>query len=185
MSTISISEMGLLLFSLLIVVGLLLAYGGHPLYTFAIFAIGAVFSAGAYYLSTSAGGAASPDTFGLLATGFVGGLVFLFVQFLAILAAGFLIGWFLVIATGTPSDAVQLLGGLLGAGASLLLHGVIIIVSTAGLGAFILSKAIVAGPAADLRLLLVAERSSLVFWFVFVAGGLTQFGAVAAGHSDA
>lgn len=68
--------MGLLLFSLLIVVGLLLAYGGYPLYTLAIFAIGAVLSVGAYSLSTTGGPTASPDIFGLLATGFVGGSYF-------------------------------------------------------------------------------------------------------------
>lgn len=171
--------MGILLFGLLTIVGLVLAYGGYQLYTFAIFLLGAVVSAGGFYLLTEAQGS-SPDLVGVLGVGLVGGLVFLLVQFLAVLAAGFILGWMGTIMLGIPDDTVQLVGGLVGAGLSLVLYVFVVIVATAGIGALLVAKAIAAGPSADVHLFLLTKESTPVFWIVFVTGALIQFGALAA-----
>lgn len=170
------TTMGLLVFGLVLVVGLLLAYGGYPLYTVTMFVIGSVVAAGGYYILVSGADTVSADLFGLLGVGFVGGLVFLFVQMFAILAVGFILGALAVTAVGAPDTVVQTLGGLVGAGLALVLYTLIVIGATAGLGALIVSKAIVAGPEANLGAIVAASESTSVFWVVFLTGGLVQLG---------
>ena len=177
-------KMGILLYAFLIIVGLVLAYGGYPLYTFALFMLGAVLTAGGFYVVTAVGQPGSPDLLGILGVGLVGGFVFLFVQLLAILAGGFIIGWIAMTMLGIPDDALQALGGIVGAGLSLLLYAFAIIVVTAGIGAFMISKAVAAGPAAGLPLILMTKESTLVFWFVFITGGLVQCGVLVSNSED-
>jgi hypothetical protein len=169
--------MGVLLYASLIAVGLLLAYGGHSLYTFALFALGAVVAAGGYYVVAAGGQPGTPGLFSVLGVGLVGGLVFLFVQTLVVLAGGFAVGWVAVGTLGVPDDALQTVGGLVGAGLSLLLYALAVIAATAGVGALVVSKAVAAGPSADLSHVLATTGSSPAFWFVFVTGGLVQLGA--------
>jgi hypothetical protein len=176
--------MGVLLYAVLLVTGLVLAYGGYPLYTFALFVLGAVFAAGGFYVFAAGARSGSPDLLAILSVGFVGGLVFLFVQILVILAGGFAVGWLAVTMLGVPNDALQALGGLVGAGLSLFLYAFVVIVGTAGIGAFLISKVVAAGPAADLSLILTIKESSLIFWVVFITGGLVQFGALISETED-
>lgn len=171
--------MGVLLYAVLIITGVVLAYGGYRLYTVALFVLGAILTAGGYHALSAAGRSGPPGLIETVSVGLVGGFAFLFVQLLAILAGGFAIGWIAVTMLGVPDEALQAFGGLVGAGLSLLLYTVVIILSTAGVGAFVVAKAIAAGPSADLSLVLATKESTLTFWSVSITGALVQFGILA------
>lgn len=176
--------MGLLVFGLVIAIGAALTYGGYSIYGFAVFILGAVMSAGGYYIFTTTSQASAPSIVSILSVGFVGGIIFSIFHILAIIAGGFVVGWLAVGLLGVPSDLLQAVGGLVGAGLSLFLYGIVLIISTAAIGALLVSKAITAGPTADLLAILLTKESNAVFWIVFATGSLFQFATLSADDDE-
>lgn len=174
MSIYTIAAMGVLLFAALLVIGLVLAYGGLPLYFYTMFTIGAIISAGAFYLFTAP--AELFDYFGMIVIGTIGGVVFVFAHILAVLVIGFSIGWIVPAVVGFGDLIIQIAGGFIGATLSIAMYLFVVILGTAGIGAFVVAKTVSAGPGAGLGMLVATPEDAPVFWLVFITGAIVQFG---------
>ena len=165
----------------LFAIGALLAYGGRPLYGQVTLAVGFVGGAGLYY-AYAAGTAGEPSVLVALLAGIVGAVAFGFVQFVALVGVGFLAGLALAALLGFTSELVHILFGLAGVAAALLFAGYVVVLATAGIGAFLIAHAVAVWPETGLGAVAAAEPSATAFWFVFATGILVQLGLLRRGR---
>ena len=163
----------------LFAIGALLAYGGRPLYGQVTLAVGFVGGAGLYYAVETAG---EPSILVALLAGIVGAVAFGFVQFVALVGVGFLAGLALAALLGFTSELVHILFGLAGVAAALLFAGYVVVLATAGIGAFLIAHAVAVWPETGLGAVAAAEPSATAFWFVFATGILVQLGLLRRGR---
>ena len=162
-------------------IGALLAYGGRPLYGQVTLAVGFVGGAGLYY-AYAAETAGEPSILVALLAGIVGAVAFGFVQFLALVGVGFLAGLMLAALLGVASEIVLVLFGLAGVAVALLVAGYVVVLATAGIGAFLIAHAVAAWPETGLEAVATAEPSATAFWLVFATGVLVQLGLLQRGR---